>query len=320
MPAPQHRLPPLIPSFFFALCLIALGPQALAGDWNRFCGGAAQPTVPSDLANVVGDQTLEYAVQQPASVVTCSKGYLLEKCGDHESANKIFDKCIAAGYAGAMIWKAKLLEEGTGVEQDFAKSAELLHRAAVSGDPAYGPIGKMHYASMLYLGRGVEKNEAEARKWFQAAAAEGSEEARDFLRTGYHNGARDYNTLGVGTPTAAALAKSPVEDSAGAPHAAPDASAANVALQARKLVDNSTPPAALPDAPPQSITPDPAPVASEVQGQKLERRAVLSSPGLPQASVGLVLLLLASFIAGIVRRKRQDRAAAFAAHAPQSPH
>lgn len=186
-----------------ALVVYGAMPPVLAAS---FCGGPAAPTVPSDLANVVGDQTLEYAVQQPAGIVTCAKGYLLEKCGDHENANRVFDKCIAAGYAGAMIWKALLLEDGAGVAQDSAKAAEMLHRAAVSGDPAYGPLGKMHYATVLYLGRGVQKNEVEAIKWFQAAAADGNAEAKEFLKTGYHTGQRDHSTLGAGTPTAAALA------------------------------------------------------------------------------------------------------------------
>lgn len=209
-----------------ALVLYGAIPAALAAS---FCGGPAAPTLPSDLANVVGDQTLEYAVQQPASMVTCAKGYLLEKCGDHENANRVFDKCIAAGYAGAMIWKALLLEDGAGVAQDSAKAAELLHRAAVSGDPAYGPLGKMHYASALYLGRGVEKNEAEAVKWFQAAAADGNPDAKEFLKTGYHTGQRDRSTLGAGTPTAAALAKL-------APQAAPIAEAIHgQALSLRSL-------------------------------------------------------------------------------------
>ena len=35
--------------------------------------------------------------------MVCSKGYLFEKCGDHATAMKIFDRCIAAGYIGAMI-------------------------------------------------------------------------------------------------------------------------------------------------------------------------------------------------------------------------
>jgi hypothetical protein len=62
-----------------------------------FCGGPVPQTgEPTDLAHVVGDQTLEYMADQPASLMVCSKGYLFEKCGDHETAMRIFDRCIEA--------------------------------------------------------------------------------------------------------------------------------------------------------------------------------------------------------------------------------
>ena len=99
-----------------------------------------------------------------------------------------------------MIWKALLLEDGAGIEPDPERATDLLHRAATSGDSQYATLGKLHYASNLYLGRGIEKDEAAARQWFEAAAAEGSEEAATFLRTGYHTGARDQSGLGVGAP------------------------------------------------------------------------------------------------------------------------
>jgi hypothetical protein len=254
----------LVGGLLVALLYGPFGPAAAADSGNRFCGAAVSAAGPGDLS-------LEYAVQQPASMITCSMGYFLEKCGDHDNAHKVFDKCIAAGYVGAMIWKALLLDEGAGVEQDLPKAAELLHRAAVSGDPAYGPLGKMHYATVLHLGRGVEKNEAEALTWFQAAAAEGSEEAREFIKTGYHTGYRDHSGLGAGTPTANALAP---------------------------------------------LNANPAPPASEVQGQKLERREPALAPSLPVASAGMGLLLLASFLAGLLRKKRKEDHAGMAKPAP----
>jgi hypothetical protein len=55
------------------------------GGGNLFCGGPVPQTgEPTDLAHVVGDQTLEYMADQPASLMVCSKGYLFEKCGDHD--------------------------------------------------------------------------------------------------------------------------------------------------------------------------------------------------------------------------------------------
>jgi uncharacterized protein len=139
--------------------------------------------------------------QRPASTLTCAAGYWAEKCGDHATAHLIYDKCIAAGYAGAMIWKALMLEDGAGTPPDPVRAAALLKQAADSDDPVYAAMGKMHYATALYLGRGVERNEAEARKWFEAAATEGNEDAREFLRTGHHTGSRDQSGRGVGMPS-----------------------------------------------------------------------------------------------------------------------
>jgi TPR repeat protein len=44
----------------------------------------------------------------------------------------------------------------------------------------------------------VDRNEAEARRWFQAAAAEGSPDAKEFLATGHHTGSRNLRGEGVG--------------------------------------------------------------------------------------------------------------------------
>lgn len=187
-----------------ALALGAFAGLAIAGEAQRFCGGAVQQGDPTDLENVVGDMTLEHAAQQPASMMTCAMGYLLEKCGDHATANQVFDKCIAAGYVGAMIWKGLLYEDGSGVPQDYAKAAALFKRAAMSGDSDYAPLGKVHYASALYQGRGVPRDEAAALELFRAAAAEGNEDAQEFLRTGHHTADRDQSGAGVGT------ARSPV--------------------------------------------------------------------------------------------------------------
>lgn len=285
------------------LALAAVDPATAATPGN-FCGSAATPGDPADLDHVVGDLSLQHAVEQPAGMVTCGKGYMLEKCGDHENALKIFDKCIAAGYAGAMIWKALLLEEGAGVAQDSAQAAELLHRAALSDDPNYAAIGKMHYATALHLGRGVAKDEAAARQWFQAAAAQGSEEAREFLKTGYHTGHRELNGMGAGTPTAAALAGPPTGDNASLPWTKPASTPAGLTVAAVRLSESATPPT--PDiAPPP--TANPAPQEADIQGQRLERRDALPPPTMPVASAGIALLLLASFAAGILRQKRRAR-------------
>lgn len=197
-----------LPARLGRLCLLAcwaFAATTFAGEPGRFCGAAVQPGDPADQENVVNDLSLQHAVERPASMVTCAMGYLLEKCGDHVSANLIFDKCIAAGYAGAMIWKGLMYTDGSGVAQDDAKAAELFRQAAASGDAGYAALGKVHYASALHQGRGVPRDEAAARRLFAEAAAEGNEDAQEFLRTGHHTADRDQSGAGVG------VAGTPVE-------------------------------------------------------------------------------------------------------------
>ena len=293
------------------LLVLALGGTGAHADNNRFCGGEVHQTgVPADLANVVGDQTIEHAVDAPASVVVCSAGYESAKCGDFDSAFKIYDKCIAAGYVGAMIWKALLLEDGTGIKPDLTKAAELMHRAANSGDPAYGPIGKMHYATMLHQGKGVPRDEAAARQWFEAAAADGSEEARDFLRTGYHTGERDQKTMGAGTPPPGALVRGLTGDNASIFSTAESANATPISItadatvnrkkqpnlktgQVAKLVadDTKTPP-------PESTEPP-----SDLVGQKLTAVTPSVTVAPPAESLWMALLLMLTVAAGILRQR-----------------
>lgn len=65
MPVPFRPFAPLI-----LLAALALPGAAHSEGPGRFCGGPATPGDPSDLANVVGDQTLEYTVELPASLLT----------------------------------------------------------------------------------------------------------------------------------------------------------------------------------------------------------------------------------------------------------
>jgi len=161
------------------------------------CGG------PTDENGEVSDLSMAYWVQQPAGNTMCAYGYWAEKCGDHATALAIFDKCIEAGFVGAMIWKALMLESGSGVDQDSAGAAELMRRAAHSEDTDYATLGKLHWATALYLGKGVERDEAESMKWFRQAAAEGDPDAQDFLATGNHTADRDLDGRSVAGQLAA---------------------------------------------------------------------------------------------------------------------
>lgn len=293
--------------------LLALALTGAQAD-NRFCGGAvAQTGEPTDLAHVVGDQTLEYMAEQPASLMVCSKGYLLEKCGDHETAMKVFDRCIAAGYIGAMIWKALMLQDGAGVAPDLAGAAELMRRAAQAGDSPYATLGKLHYASALHEGKGVARDEAEARRWFEAAAADGNPDAIEFLRTGYHVGDRDGRARGVGVPPLPVGAQplpGDLLEAAAMPAPAPLAAAspgrAETRPVARRLADGPDLP-----APPSSL-PAQAPVAAAVTarapvGQHLQRVVVEGPVEAAAVSGWLPVLLLAAFLSGLLRQWRPRR-------------
>lgn len=174
---------------------------AAAQEPGPYCGGAVRETVPSDLANTVGELTIEYhATRLDGHPLRCGYGYAAEKCGDHATAIRIYDRCIAEGHAGAMLWKALMYENGSGLAQDPSQAARLFRLAAEAGTSGYSTLGKLHYASALWLGSGVARDETEALRWFRAAAAEGDRDAAEFLATGYHTAWRDAQGRGVGTP------------------------------------------------------------------------------------------------------------------------
>ena len=284
----------------FIVLAITMATPADAANYAglSFCGGTVTPGDPTDLENQVGDMTLQAAVGQPAGITTCSKGYLLAKCGDHENANRIFDKCIAAGYVGAMIWKALQVENGNGTERDLKVAADLLRQAAMSSDPAYGPLGRMHYATVLFEGRGVARDPEEAMKWFRRAAAEGSEEAAEFLRTGYHTGARDGRGMGAGTPTAAALA--PILSAQGADAGITgglpvgDRSRRQLPVRAVALAQRS-------DALPDLAQPQPAAASADSMIEGLQLNPAPPPPVTPAGGLGgLAWLLFAAFLAGVL--------------------
>lgn len=327
---------PVLPARMLGLLAAGLlAAAAPAAHANRFCGGPVQQTAPNDLEHVVGDLTIEHISQQPAGVVTCAMGYLIAKCGDFETAHQVFDKCIAAGYAGAMIWKGLLYENGDGVPQDHAKAAQMFRRAAESGNASYATLGKLHYATALHLGRGVPRDEAAARTLFEQAAAEGSEEAATFLRTGYHTGDRDADGVGAGVrpawadaagrgliepgvvaegaarAAAAPIAVAPAPPSAGARPVAQRAARRLVAVdaapgQAPDLVP--TPPSPMPPAPTVDIA------AAEIADAQLREHPVsglhlarVEPDAAPAGSDGrgaFGLLLAAAFAAGALSRMR----------------
>jgi len=283
-------------SFTAALLAMALLSGNAAAN-NLFCGGPVPQTgEPTDLAHVVGDQTLEYMADQPASMMVCSKGYLFEKCGDHATAMRIFDRCIEAGYIGAMIWKALMLQDGALGAPDLPAAAELMRRAAGAGDSPYATLGKLHYASALHEGKGVPRDVEAAREWFEAAAAEGNPDAIEFLRTGYHVGDRDGLARGVGSASPPVVPAVPLPGELFEEGAVPVRPAALPPrpVVARHLVAET--PAAQPGAPVSAPLPGKTRAA-----QRLVPAPVAQAPAHP-GSTALVAVMAALLMAGAVRQ------------------
>lgn len=176
-------------TFFSFIIYLTLSSAVYAG---------VPPTSCVATADTENDLSLVHWATQEASMVMCAHGYWAEKCGAHKTAHVIFDRCIDAGYVGAMIWQSLLYENGNGIPQNSVKATELMRRAALSDDKDYATLGKLHYATSLYLGRGTERNVDEAMRWFREAADEGDVDAMEFLRTGSHAGDRDIKGRSVG--------------------------------------------------------------------------------------------------------------------------
>lgn len=161
--------------------LACIGQAALGADENQYCGGPRRPASPSDLANVVGELTIQAQVERGEHMLRCGYGYAAAKCGDHATAVRIFESCVERGHAGAMIWLGALYENGNGVERSLERAAELYRRAALSGHRGYATLGKLHWGTALYAGAGVPRDREEGLKWMRRAADDGDRDAIEFL-------------------------------------------------------------------------------------------------------------------------------------------
>lgn len=124
-----------------------------------------------------------------ASRFKCLYGYVAEKTGNHAAAIRIFDDCVRRwNDVYSMIWLAQIYETGIGVPRDLVRATALVKRGAESNDAAgYSSLARYHYGVALHEGRGVARDEAQARVWLERAAREGVVEAADYLsRLGLH--------------------------------------------------------------------------------------------------------------------------------------
>lgn len=103
----------------------------------------------------------------------CWIAYETQKGGMHPEALAAMQLCAAEGNAPSMILLAHAYENGLGVPQDATLATLMFKRAAESGYST----GQFHYAIALREGRGLPKDEGQARFWLMQAAAGGDSEA-----------------------------------------------------------------------------------------------------------------------------------------------
>lgn len=132
---------------------------------------------------------LEKAVSQgvqeaaePLALLLYDAAHARQELGDHQAAFASFTRSAELGnresqYALGMYYGSPQSYPGCNVRQNFARAVEWTLSAARQGHPdAECKMGKCYRD-----GRGVQKDEQQAREWYQKAAAHGSKEAKEYL-------------------------------------------------------------------------------------------------------------------------------------------
>lgn len=144
----------------------------------------------ADKETVITGNELSYdSMIDSSKRMKCIYGYVASKSGDHGSAIAIFEDCIERwDDVYSMIWLAQMYESGTGLPKSDSKAFELMERGAQIFDTAgYGKWARYHYGKALYLGRGTQANPSAALAPLRKAAAEGVDDACDFLQAQGHS-------------------------------------------------------------------------------------------------------------------------------------
>jgi hypothetical protein len=88
------------------------------------------------------------------------------------------------GLARSQVAVGNAYSTGRGVERDDAAAVRWYARAAEQQDP----FGELNLGIMYQEGRGVQRNDAAAFQWFQRAASRGNEDARVAVGSAYIEG------------------------------------------------------------------------------------------------------------------------------------
>lgn len=105
------------------------------------------------------------------------------KAKDPFTAQNLLKRAVSLGYIPALLPLAQTYEHGFG-EKSLSTAVSLYGKAAEAGSLD----AQIEYATALYLGRGIAKNEADSAKWYLEAAKQGSIDAQYMVATLYENG------------------------------------------------------------------------------------------------------------------------------------
>lgn len=146
-------------------------------------GGQAEQ-LPESSADASDEAGLEYRAMLGSSRrIKCMYGHIAAMNGDYQAARDIFEDCIARWNDGsALIGLAHMYETGTGVAQDFTRATQLIKRGADQPDVGgYSSLARYHYGVALVEGKGIAPDASEALRWLRRAAAEGVQDAADYI-------------------------------------------------------------------------------------------------------------------------------------------
>ena len=209
------------------------------------------------------------AVAAPPAQADTKGALAAFRAGDYSSALKLARPPAAKEDPQAMYLLGVMYEQGKGVERDDSTAVKWYAAAARKGNYA---SAQYNLARMYIDGRGVKKNEPKAREWLEAAAAQGHPESKQLLAE-----------LG-GKPAAVAAAPAATPAPAAAP--APVVATAPAAAPAPKSAPEPAPKAApaaeptakpVPDAPAAKAGADTAVVAA-YRGGDFARALRLARP------------------------------------------
>lgn len=173
MPAMPIRLAALTATALAAAALAAApGAPALAEE----AGGGTLNPEEMTIGRILAD-----AENGLTSMTNCAAGYYITKSGRHAEARRLFERCAAAGYTGAMTWMSQLDDNGLGAPENPDAAADWDQRAAAAGDP----VGMFNLGLDLMRGRGRRLDPEAGRRLVDAAAAAGLATARRLQAAGY---------------------------------------------------------------------------------------------------------------------------------------